>query len=128
MKILTLPVNKAAFEMLSDPNPETRKMSEYRVITKFWGKRLIAEYLYVGRGNGLIPEDDSYLNQFDIGTPKKFDLVKFTNGYGHKVPSVTREWKGLTIEKPNPLWVPKGFLDLDLDYFSIQLGDIINKS
>jgi hypothetical protein len=106
-RVLTLPVAKAPFEMLSDPNPETRKNSEYRAMSAFWFSRLLHE------------KDGHYEGS------KQFDLVKFTNGYGHKVPFVVREWKGLTIEKPNPLWVPKGFLDLDQNYFSIQLGEII---
>ena len=108
MKILTLPVNKAAFDMLATSMSETRKGQEYREMTAFYFSRLLK--LKDGHYDG----------------PKTFDAVKFTNGYGHKVPSVTREWKGLTIGKPNPLWVPKGFLDLDKDYFRIELGEIIN--
>lgn len=41
------------------------------------------------------------------------------------MPRVFREWKGLEIKKPNPLWVPPGFLELDQNYFAIQLGDIV---
>lgn len=107
MKILTLPVAKPAFDMLNDTNPETRKNEEYRAMIEFWFTRLLKQV------------DNHYVGS------KQFDLVKFTNGYGNKVPRVFREWKGLTIAKPNPLWVPPGFLNLEDDYFAIQLGDIV---
>jgi hypothetical protein len=111
MKILTLPVAKEAFDMLCDTNLQTRKNEDYRAISDFWEPRLVRNLiLYKG-----------------IWTfaPKPFDLVKFTNGYGNKVPRVFREWKSLEIKKPNSLWVPPGLFDLDKPYFAIQLGDIV---
>lgn len=131
MKTLTLPVNKAAFDMLADPNPETRKNQEYRLPKHYYTKRFLSfpemtiyEWndfhleLWSGRHNlhDLCKGFDVEINVFDI--------VKFTNGYGNKVPFVMREWEGLDIGLPNPLWVPKGFLDLDREYFRIKLGDI----
>ena len=123
MKILTLPVNKAAFDMLADPNPETRKNEEYRRICKHWA-RIFGSKIEWRMESYIQPDiSDDEGNGYQLN---QFDAVKFTNGYGHKVPSVIREWKGLTIGKPNPLWVPKGFLDLDKDYFRIELGEAIN--
>ena len=121
MKILTLPVNKAAFDMLADPNPETRKNEEYRRTCEHW-ERIFLRNVFVKGVQVAYPYEGCALGPDFIS---KFDAVKFTNGYGHKVPSVIREWKGLTIGKPNPLWVPTGFLDLDKHYFRIELGEII---
>ena len=127
MKILTLPVNKAAFDMLATSMSETRKNEEYRAMSKHWYEILFKKYWRTSNMELehwiTIPQMFPVIIKYGCNT---FDAVKFTNGYGHKVPSVVREWKGLTIGKPNPLWVPKGFLDLDKDYFRIELGEIIN--
>jgi hypothetical protein len=113
MRILTLPVALAPFDMLSGTYPNVPlKMEEYREVTRFWIRRLVH---YPKGFWECYPETDG----------KYFDLVKFTNGYGSKVPTVYREWKGLTIGKPNPLWVPPGFLDLEKDFFIIHLGEIV---
>jgi len=127
MKILTLPVNKAAFDMLADANPETRKGQEYRAISIHWYNIFIRKgFREKGLTFNWYGKHIESLRNVSETECNTFDAVKFTNGYGHKVPSVVREWKGLTIGKPNPLWVPKGFLDLDKDYFRIELGEIIN--
>jgi len=138
MKTLTIPVNKAAFDMLADPNPETRKNEEYRTATEFWVRRFLrfnsygltedpgvwAEFIDCLANGCRGYQDLNEMNKCFGAEIKQFDLIKFTNGYGHKVPSVTRGWKGLDIGKPNSLWVPKGFLDLDKNYIRIQLGEI----
>lgn len=120
MKLLICPVNKAAFDMLQDPNPDTRKMEEYRAMTDFWAKRL-THNLYQSSN------DPDFL-EFYI-QPKQFDAVKFTNGYGNKVPFVIREWKGLAIKNPEPKWVPEPMQYMCYQpYFAILLGEIINQS
>jgi len=125
--------------MLATSMSETRKNEEYRTANEHWTRRLLwansygltedpgvwAEFIECIANGCRGYADLNEINACFGAEIKQFDAVKFTNGYGNKVPSVIREWKGLTIGKPNPLWVPKGFLDLDKDYFRIELGEIL---
>jgi hypothetical protein len=96
-RILHLTLKKKWFNMeLSGEKPE-----EYREIKKYWRKRLLNDDL----------------------SPKEYDIVRLTNGYGADKPSFDREWKGLIIDKGNPKWgAEKG-----KQYFTILLGDVIGK-
>lgn len=119
MKLLICPVNRAAFDMLRDPNPDTRKMEEYRAMTKFWAKRLCENY---------ITEKELLSGNFNFWA-KHYDAVKFTNGYGNKVPYVICEWKGLTLKNPDPKWVPEPMQAMcDKPHFATLLGEIIGQS
>lgn len=143
MKLLICPVNKAAFDMLRDPNPDTRKMEEYRGTSNYWIKRFIEFYSYGLTEDPMVYSEfieclmngcrgykdfDEMLSEFGARRVS-YDAVKFTNGYGNKVPYVIREWKGLTIENPEPKWVPEAMQSMcDKPHFAILLGEIIEQS
>jgi len=81
--VLNLTLKKQWYNMVSDINPATRKDDEYRALKPYWVHRLTKQY--------LLPE-----NIMDT-IFKHFDTVKFTNGYGAKRPSVTRQCLGISI-------------------------------
>lgn len=62
---------------------------------------------------------------FESRFDKPITHIKFTNGYGHKVPSVTVEligmWKGI----PKPGW-SEGTIEQGTEVFILRLGDIVD--
>ncbi len=94
MKVLHLTLKKKWFDMIASGE----KKEEYREIKSYWYKRLV-----------------------DINF-KKFDVVKFRNGYSPNSPTITLEFKRCDIAKGNPEWGA----EQGRRYFVITLGEILN--
>lgn len=93
------------------------KKNEYRSISKHWITRLTN-----------LKNDNSIVNLLDFEFDfKKFDDIKFINGYGTHRPYLIIEHLGTSIGKPN---IEKGghlFVDDDGqmdEVFDIELGNI----
>lgn len=85
------------------------KKEEYREFKDFYISRLLGfPYPFPN----ISPEDF-----------KKFDIVRFRNGYGKNVPSFDIECKGIEFREGNPEWgaIP------GMEYFVIKLGEIIKQ-
>ena len=80
------------------------KTEEYRDINKYWRSRLFE------KGGDL--------------KIKEFDIVRFTNGYGAKRPSIDMEWKGLLVSEGNTDWGAKP----GKKHFVTLVGKILKKS
>ena len=97
------------------------KKEEYREIKFYWVKRLVDKEIWHGiehfnrwRKN---PPEHVTLNH----VVNEFDFVKLTNGYSKNSPSLTTEWKGISIGKAKPEWSD----NWQGDVFVIKLGNII---
>lgn len=73
------------------------KLEEYRQMTDYWKKRLF--------------EKD--------GTPKQYDIIRFTNGYGRHLPSFEIEYKGIDSGMPKWKWSHIGY-----SVYRLKLGEI----
>lgn len=62
-----------------------------------------------------------YQTRFD----KPLTHIKFTNGYGHKVPSVTVELLGISKGIPKPEW-SEGTIEQGTYVFVLKLGEIVD--
>lgn len=129
MKILHLTVKKKWFDMIASGE----KTEEYREIKSYWVNRLIAPKNFT---EDWYPDEmatefkrfpdsvEGAMKVFDVKW-KKFDSVKFVNGYGKNAPSVVLEFKGVSVGKATPDWSD----NWQGDVFIIKLGEIIkNKS
>jgi len=96
--ILELTIKKQWFDMIASGV----KLQEYREIKKYWISRLMTE----ANGQQIF---------------KKFQAVRFRNGYGPNAPAVTVELKGIKIGSAVPEWSGSwpGIV------FVLQLGQII---
>lgn len=126
-KILNLTIKKKWFDMIKSGG----KKSEYREIKDYWVRRLV--YF---KGN----KDHNEINDFvhDLKNPlknynmvldlfkdygafaKKFDTVKFVNGYSKDAPAIVIEFLDLRVGCGRPEWgaSPNKY------YFIIDLGRI----
>jgi hypothetical protein len=103
MKILHLILKKKWFDMVSDPNPETRKDEEYREIKPYWINRLCS----------------GFPSAYDA---KDFDVVYFHWGYKKNHPVTIREWVNMNIGQAKPEWSD----NWQGDVFVIKLGKILS--
>ncbi len=94
MNILHLPLKKKWFDMILSGE----KMEEYREVKDHWRKR--------------------FCEKKDF---KKFDIIRFTNGYGADCPSFDIEFKGFRLGKGREEWGA----ELKRDYFVLKLGKIL---
>ncbi len=62
------------------------------------------------------------------GKPKKYDLVKFVNGYGHDRPFFYAEYKGSETVKGMDVTFSNGFVLHFIDKrYRINLGNVVTK-
>ena len=123
MKILHLTLKKKWFDMIASGE----KKEEYRVIKMYWWKRFIeCGQCYKGYTDGVddLAEVLLPVSEWELKIAKKFDLVKFTNGYAKNAPTITLEFKGIDIGPAKPEWSD----NWQGDVFRIKLGDILNVS
>jgi hypothetical protein len=100
-RVLYMPLLKKWFDMIA----AGIKLEEYRELTKYWKSRLMNA------------------GQMAAGSFKRFDIVRFTNGYGKKCPSIDVEWLGTKIGEGRKEW---GAIS-GKQYFVILLGKILSK-
>ena len=105
MKILKLTLKKKWFDMILSGE----KKEEYREIKRYWIQRFCDEFKF---------------EIFDPECFKHFDLIEFSNGYGHKVPKFTIKCEGFKISKGNTLWGAEP----NMYYFVVKLGHIVSTS
>ena len=55
---------------------------------------------------------------------KPLTHIRFTNGYGHSVPSVTVELLGISKGIPKPEW-SKGTIEQGTEVYVLSLGDVV---
>lgn len=123
MEILQLPLKKEWFDMIL----AGIKKEEYRSIKKHWAKRFLCHI-------GLSPqffgvnfsrfETDGKTPKMEIpaGYFKKYDVIIFTNGYGHQVPTMVIECKGIKAGQAQPEWSN----NWQGEVFVISLGNILS--
>lgn len=128
---LHLIVTKRWFDLIS----ANEKKAEYRDITDYWAVRLLdknsqfcvdfTETNFKNRSKYLVPQ---------ILTPKhEWKTVTFRNGYGKDDPTVTFEFKGLSLANPKKEWFPFENIErmgVDFEewakthlFFTIELGE-----
>jgi len=73
------------------------KREEYREIKSYWASRFI----------------------------KPITHIKFTNGYGKKVPSITVELLGIHKGTPKPEW-SEGTIEQGREVYVLMLGEIVD--
>lgn len=129
MKILHLTLKKKWFDMIG-----FYKLEEYREIKPYWITRLLDINMPEEQkgDNKTIPENiifdlkrhsweevlKSYRCEF-----KKFDAIKFTNGYGKNAPTIVVALEGIFISFGAKPW---GAED-GRKYFVLKLGHIITQ-
>lgn len=100
-KKLYLTLQKKWFDMISDPNPETRKDEEYRKDSDWIRSRLFTKE----------------------GTPRQYKWVYFKNGYRVDSPIIIREFKGVDFGTGKPEWGAKP----NEHYHIIKMGEILTE-
>jgi hypothetical protein len=112
-RILHLSLNREPFEMIA----AGIKLEEYREIKPYWIKRLTVKSCHQLGQLELIPaltKKDSF---------KKYDVIRFRNGYAKKDPEIDVICNGIHYGIANVDWI--GFLTQNW-YFCIELGEIIS--
>ncbi len=99
-RVLTLTLKKKWFDMIASGE----KKEEYREIKDYWRVRL--------------EEKNAPL---DVFTPKKFDKIKFKNGYSKDAPTMIVECLGMELDYSKPEWC-NGVIDM---FYVIKLGKIL---
>lgn len=117
MKVLHLPIKEKWFDMILSGE----KKEEYREIKEYWGKRLLC-------GIGLSPQFFGHgfsridrIQSIPQAYYKKFEIIRFKNGYSKNAPSFEIECKGIDIGHGLIAWGAEP----NKEYFVIKLGNII---
>lgn len=119
MKMLYLTLMKRWFDMIDFDI----KKEEYREIKDYWFRRFYGYSLV----NAYGPDDNDIYSTVThnldlIGQPtKRFDVVKFRNGYGKNAPVISFKCLGITIDEGREEWGAEP----GKKYFKIKLGDRI---
>jgi len=108
MKILHLTLKKKWFDMIVSGE----KKEEYREKKTYWCRRLVDGF----------SESEKNGKCYSNLPAKKYDTVKFTNGYSKNAPSFIIECLGIEIGKAKPEWSD----NWQGDVFIIKLGEIIS--
>ena len=104
MKILHLTLKKKWFAMIDSGE----KKEEYRAIKPYWINRLCNKIGYdMGENNCF----------------KKYDAIKFRNGYAKNAPTITLKWLGCGFGNAKPEWSD----NYQEKVFIIKLGEKINQ-
>ena len=82
MKILYLTLGKKWFDMIQSG----MKKEEYREVKPYWDKRLINR------------------DSVDLTSFKRFDVIRFSNGYSRNCQQMDVEFKGIFLGTPKPEW------------------------
>lgn len=109
MNVLHLTLTRNWFEMIR----AGIKKEEYREGKEYWRNRLMKGY--------KIKLDDGTVTREYIGW-KDYDRIRFTNGYGKKVPMIEVEFVSVRVDYPKKEWSNGGS---ELCYV-IELGKIID--
>lgn len=123
MKILELTLKKQWFDMIQSGE----KLEEYREIKAYWASRFLLyrserKCLDWWKGFLHLKGYDVLKKHLDDISFVKFDAVKFTNGYGAKLPNFLIESKDLKISEGKKEW---GAEDGKY-YFTFVLGEKID--
>lgn len=103
-KILHLTLKKKWFDMIASGE----KKEEYREITPYWKRRLEETYYET--------ESDCLVDAF-----KKFNCIRFVNGYSVNSPSILVEFKNISIDYGKVKWGA----EYATKYYCIHLGNIL---
>lgn len=114
MKMLHLTLKKQWFDLIASGE----KKEEYREIKPYWVIRLCNEHV------GSIGGDFMDKHKCISFSFKRFDLIRFKNGYNKTAPEMDVEFKGIRIGKPVSGLSEEGYLDKDV--FIIELGKILS--
>lgn len=129
VQILHLPISKKWFDMIVSAD----KMFEYRDIKKHWISRMIGirpgMELYMNNTEFLDALQNPYWNHNSIEELlyyfhaffRRYDLIKFRNGYRWDSPCATFKWEGCDIAK--------GLTELGASgeyQFVIQIGEMVD--
>ena len=115
--ILYLTLNKKWFQMILSGE----KTEEYRDIKEFWSRRFCRSYK-----KGFVSCKNCNCNNGCLSGGlilKHYDIIKFTNGYGPKMPSFFIELLDIKIGKAKPEWSD----NWPGDVFILKLGKIIKE-
>jgi len=118
MNILHIPIKKKWFDMIK----AGVKLEEYREIKPFWACRLLSEQVFDKYLRDELDGDSEYESTL-ADNFLQYDLVQARNGYGHAVPSITWQHKGIRIGKPNPEWCEPE--DIGKILFILEIGERI---
>lgn len=128
MRILNLTLKKKWFDMILSGE----KKEEYREIKLYWVTRLInfkdeTEYdIFNEFCNDLKDNQFRYANMNDLLESfncefKKFDAIKFTNGYAKNAPSFLIKCNGIDVHEAVPEWSD----NWQGNVFILKLGEIM---
>lgn len=102
MKALHLTLKKKWFDMIASGE----KKEEYRALKYYWWRRLT----------------DTTSVSGGMRKDKVFDVVIFRNGYAKNAPTITIEFKGISIGHGKYEWGATG------ESFIIKLGEILSRT
>ena len=116
-KILHLTLKRKWFQMILSGE----KKEEYREIKPYWLNRLFnINPTTVWEFEDMEELSNELRRGHVMVTPfKKYDIIRFTNGYGKDAPTFDIECKGIRIGEGNSAWGGSGTT------FIISLGNII---
>ena len=121
MRVLHLTLKKKWFDMIASDE----KKEEYREVKMFWAARFLHGFSKSELSLNLGDLKSAYKTRFGEtvldAVKKNFDAVKFTNGYAKNAPTITLEFKDISIGKAKPEWSD----NWQGDVFIIKLGNII---
>ena len=130
---LHLIVTKRWFDLISAND----KKAEYRDITDYWLVRLVKgdSQFYTDFSLTDFKRRSRFLVPQSLTPKHEWKTVTFRNGYGKDVPTVTFEFKGLSLGNPKKEWFPfENIESLGIDFeewakthlfFTIELGEKI---
>jgi hypothetical protein len=101
MKVLNLTLKKKWFDMIKSGE----KKEEYREVKEYWNNRLLS------------------LDWSEEGAYKKFDVIRFTNGYSKAAPYFYIASKGVGIGYGKTKWGADGTAQ-----YIFKLGKIISEN
>lgn len=127
MKVLHLTLKRKWFDMIASGE----KKEEYREIKPYYVNKLFIQETWACPedwypeeiANELIkfPMELSNVPKWSTANFRKYDIVKFRNGYRKDSPTIQLEYNGFTVSTGNPEWGAEP----GKEYFVIKLGKII---
>jgi hypothetical protein len=116
IKTLHLTLKKKWFDMIASGE----KKEEYREIKPYWTSRLVDELRASEEGKDFAFEHVGFW--WEMQTPRAYDSVTFTNGYGKNRPSITLSIRDITDGYGKEDWGA----EYGKPYFIIKLGKILS--
>lgn len=113
MKVLHLTLTKKWFDLIASGE----KLAEYRELKPYWIRRLTGFYTIEALTDYIFSNDFNY----DLKDRKEYTVIKFRNGYSRTAPTITVEYKDLTVGYGKAKWgAPNS------NVFILELGKIIS--